>query len=191
MRHLNSVICSRHFRRTYCTWQENLRRTVTECIKFWRAHKLTLKTQSAHVIRTTLKHHSITKHKCTVSGNCSGNNLAKYLNSLFFCSLGSPATYLAAVQSSMDGTLLRVEFQLHNWTFFHKFHKEDCRKSFFFILLFFPGKKRFNFFSFHFSIQKLFLHTFYVLLFFPVKKDLFFTVLKLSTIKQAFVEKVQ
>ncbi len=72
------------------------------------------------------------------------------------------------------------------------FIRKIVRKSWaFFHFTFFPGKKRFNFSSFHFSIQKSFLHKFYVLLFFPVKKDLFFTVLKLSTIKQAFIEKVQ
>ncbi len=76
--------------------------------------------------------------------------------------------------------------------FFMIFIRKIVRKSWaFFHFTFFPGKKRFNFSSFHFSIQKSFLHKFYVLLFFPVKKDLFFTVLKLSTIKQAFIEKVQ
>ncbi len=68
--------------------------------------------------------------------------------------------------------------------FFHDFHKEDCKKKLgFFHFTFFPRKKRFNFSSFRFSIQKSFLHKFYVLLFFPVKKDLFFTVLKSSTVQ--------
>ena len=85
-----------------------------------------------------------------------------------------------------------IQIQLHNWTFFHDFPKEDCKKKLsFFSFYFFFWEKRFNFSSFHFSILKPFLHKFYVLLFFPVKKDLFFTVLKLSTIKQAFFEKVQ
>ncbi len=34
------------------------------------------------------------------------------------------------------------------------------------------------------------MHTFYVPLFFLVKKIYFFTVLKLSTIKEAFIEKI-
>ncbi len=88
--------------------------------------------------------------------------------------------------------LASLIIQLHNWTFFHNFHKEDCRKKLgFFSFYFFSREKRFNFSSFHFSIQKSFFTQILCTTFFPVKKDLFFTVLKLSTIKQAFIEKVQ
>ncbi len=60
-------------------------------------------------------------------------------------------------------------------------------------LLFYLLREKMIEFS-HFSVlstKKDILHTFYVLLFSPYKKRLTVTVLKVSTIKQAFIEKVQ
>ncbi len=57
------------------------------------------------------------------------------------------------------------------------------------VLHFFPGKKRFIFSSF-FITKNIFTHILCTT-FSPVKIDLFFTVLKLNTIKQALIEKVQ
>ncbi len=71
------------------------------------------------------------------------------------------------------------------------FVRKIVRKSWaFFILLFFPGKKDL-FFPVSFFNTKIIFAQILCTTFFPVKKDLFFTVLKLSTIKQAFIEKVQ
>ncbi len=85
-----------------------------------------------------------------------------------------------------------IPSQLHNWTFFHNFPKEGCRKKLAFssFLLFFPGKKDLIFPVFVFQYKNSF-YTFFKYYFFPGKKDIFFMVLKLSTIKQAFIEKVQ
>ncbi len=83
-----------------------------------------------------------------------------------------------------------IYIQLHNWTFIHDFHKEDCKKKLgFFSFYFFSQEKKILFFQFSFFNTKIIFNKFYILLFFPVKK-IFFTVLKLSTIKQAFIEKV-
>ncbi len=66
-------------------------------------------------------------------------------------------------------------FQLHNWTFFHNFHKADCRKKLaFFHFTFFPRKKRFNFSSFWFFNTKQVFTQILCTTFFPGKKRFFF-----------------
>ncbi len=81
--------------------------------------------------------------------------------------------------------------QLHNWTFFMIFIRKIVGKSWaFFHLTFFSQEKKYFFFQFSFFNTKIIFSQILCTTFFPVKKDLFFTVLKLSTMIQAFIEKI-
>ncbi len=65
---------------------------------------------------------------------------------------------------------------------------EDCWNYLdFFSFYFFPRKKNSSFFFYAKNILRHILRT----TLFPGKKEFYFTVLKLSIIKQAFIEKVQ
>ncbi len=84
-----------------------------------------------------------------------------------------------------------IVLQLHNWTLFIIFIRQIVGKSWPFFILHFSRGKKIIFSSFWFFNTKTVFTQILCTTFFSEKKDLFFTVLKLSTIKQAFIEKVQ
>ncbi len=78
-----------------------------------------------------------------------------------------------------------------HFDFFHNSYKVDCRKKLAFLhFTFFPDKK-IQFSQFLFFNSKMDFSHILCATFFLVKKGFVFMILKLSTIKHAFIEKVQ